>query len=195
MNYAKVVDGALIEAPRNLKLDDGNIIFNFNYDVNIMKEHGFKPIEKNIPNFNTETESVCVENFIDNGNHIVVNYKVIQNQATLKNRVESLEELNVDIIATTFDMDYRLLEVEWALEDTGITGISLSSTFNLNRKGEKSMALSRYEQAKIIILGDAYYRPTFEKQLTTYLKRGYLTQEEYDTLIAMMDARETIEGE
>ena len=52
------------------------------------------------------------------------------------------------------------------------------------------MALSRFEQAKIIILGDAYYRPTFQKQLETYLKRNYLTQEEFDTLISMMDARE-----
>lgn len=194
MNYAKVVDGALIEAPRNLKLDDGNIIFNFNYDVNIMKEHGFKPIEKNIPNFNTETESVCVENFIDNGKHIVVNYKVIQNQATLKNRVESLEELNVDMVATAFDMDYRLLEVEWALEDAGITGINLINILNTN-KGVKNMALSRYEQAKIMILGGAYDKETLTKQLTRYLEKGLVTKEEYDELIALMEAKELVTGE
>ena len=194
MNYAKVVDGALIEAPRNLKLDDGSIIFNFNYDVNIMKEHGFKPIEKNIPNFNTETESVCVENFIDNGKHIVVNYKVIQNQATLKNRVESLEELNVDMVATAFDMDYRLLEVEWALEDAGITGINLINILNTN-KGVKNMALSRYEQAKIMILGGAYDKETLTKQLTRYLEKGLVTKEEYDELIALMEAKELVTGE
>ena len=194
MNYAKVVDGALIEAPRNLKLDDGSIIFNFNYDVNIMKEHGFKPIEKNIPEFNIETESVCVENFIDNGKHIVVNYKVIQNQATLKNRVESLEELNVDMVATAFDMDYRLLEVEWALEDAGITGINLINILNTN-KGVKNMALSRYEQAKIMILGGAYDKETLTKQLTRYLEKGLVTKEEYDELIALMEARELVTGE
>lgn len=194
MNYAKVVDGALIEAPRNLKLDDGNIIFNFNYDVNIMKEHGFKPIEKNIPNFNTETESVCVENFIDNGKHIVVNYKVIQNQATLKNRVESLEELNVDMVATAFDMDYRLLEVEWALEDAGITGINLINILNTN-KGVKNMALSRYEQAKIMILGGAYDKETLTKQLTRYLEKNLITKAEYDELIALMEAKELVTGE
>lgn len=194
MNYAKVVDGALIEAPRNLKLDDGNIIFNFNYDVNIMKEHGFKPIEKNIPNFNTETESVCVENFIDNGKHIVVNYKVIQNQATLKNRVESLEELNVDMVATTFDMDYRLLEVEWALKDAGITGINLINILNTN-KGVKNMALSRYEQAKIMIIGGAYDKATLTKQLTRYLEKNIITKEEYDELIALMEAKELVTGE
>ena len=194
MNYAKVVDGALIEAPRNLKLDDGNIIFNFNYDVNIMKEHGFKPIEKNIPNFNTETESVCVENFIDNGKHIVVNYKVIQNQATLKNRVELLEELNIDMVATAFDMDYRLLEVEWALEDAGITGINLINILNTN-KGVKNMALSRYEQAKIMILGGAYDKETLTKQLTRYLEKNLITKAEYDELIALMEAKELVTGE
>ena len=59
----------------------------------------------------------------------------------MENSILEIEEHNVDMVATTFDMDYRLLEVEWALEDAGLTGISLASTFNLNRKGEKKLWL------------------------------------------------------
>lgn len=105
--------------------------------------------------------------------------------------IATLQDANVDIIATSWDTDFRVCEIEWTLEElTGTQQINL-----LSERGINTMALSRFEQAKIIILGDAYYRPTFEKQLATYLKRDYLTQEEYNILIAMMDARETIEGE
>lgn len=57
------------------------------------------------------------------------------------------------------------------------------------------MALSRYEQAKIMILAGAYVRETLERQLTTYLRRGRLNQAEYDELIALMDARELVTEE
>ena len=46
-----------------------------------------------------------------------------------------------------------------------------------------------------MILGGAYVRETLERQLTTYLRRGYLTQTEYDELIALMDARELVTEE
>lgn len=57
------------------------------------------------------------------------------------------------------------------------------------------MVLSRYEQAKIMILAGAYVRETLERQLTTYLRRGRLNQAEYDELIALMDARELVTEE
>ena len=106
----------------------------------------------------------------------------------MENDITTLEETSVDIIATSWDTDFRVCEIEWTLEElVGSQQINL-----ISERGVNTMALSRFEQAKIIILGDAYYRPTFEKQLTTYLTRGYLTQEEYEILISMMDARETI---
>lgn len=116
---------------------------------------------------------------------------VIPSVYSMEYDIDTLQDTNVDIIATSWDTDFRVCEIEWTLEElTGTQQINL-----LSERGINTMALSRFEQAKIIILGDAYYRPTFEKQLATYLKRDYLTQEEYDILIAMMDARETIEGE
>ena len=56
------------------------------------------------------------------------------------------------------------------------------------------MALSRFEQAKIMILGGAYNDATLRKQLATYLSRGIINQEEYDELMSMMDARLLVEG-
>ena len=117
---------------------------------------------------------------------------VIPQEPTIEERVLSLESSSLEVIATTFDIDFRLCEVEWALEDAvGVQAVNLAKSF----KGGNVMALSRYEQAKIMILGGAYVRETLERQLTTYLKRGYLTKEEYDELIALMDARELVTEE
>ena len=54
------------------------------------------------------------------------------------------------------------------------------------------MALTRFEQAKIMIVGGVYNKETLTRQLTTYLNRGYLTQEEYDELVALMEARDLV---
>ena len=44
-------------------------------------------------------------------------------------------------------MDYRVCEIEWALEDSGIlVGAQAAQAFNLKNKGVGTMALSRYEQ-------------------------------------------------
>lgn len=195
MTYAKVVNGALIEAPKKYKLEDGRLILNFNLDADLMKAHGFKPIKRNKPTFNEETQTLVVLDFEDNEDVIVINYGVSSKGKTLNNRVSSLEDNSVNLIATTWDMDYRVCEIEWALEDSGILiAAQVAQAFNLKSRGVDTMALSRYEQAKIMILGGVYVRETLERQLTTYLKRGYLTKEEYDELIALMDAQELVEA-
>ena len=117
---------------------------------------------------------------------------------TTEERLLKLENADIDIIATNWDMDFRICEIEWLLEDNiisvsedNIMPVSID-TFNL--KGGNSMSLSRYEQAKIMILGGVYNDTTLRRQLKTYLDRKYLTQEEYDELISLMDARELVEN-
>lgn len=56
------------------------------------------------------------------------------------------------------------------------------------------MALSRFEQAKIIIIGDAYEKETLTRQLTRYLEKKVISQDEYDELIALMEAKELVTG-
>ena len=114
----------------------------------------------------------------------------------LKEADNILKEMDTDLIKTNWEMDDRLFEVEWALEDAGL--VTSVSTFNINNKMRGSasvMALSKFEQAKIIIMSGDYDRVTLEGQLSKYLKRSIITQEEYDTLISMMDAKEIIVGE
>ena len=110
---------------------------------------------------------------------------------TIEERLLKLENTDIDIIATNWDMDFRICEIEWLLEDN-IVPVSID-TFNL--KGGNSMALSRYEQAKIMILGGVYDKETLTKQLTRYEQKGLITKAEYDELIALMEAKELVAGE
>ena len=110
---------------------------------------------------------------------------------TIEERLLKLENTDIDIIATNWDIDFRVCEIEWLLEDN-IMSVSIDK-FNL--KGGNSMALSRYEQAKIMILGGAYDKETLTRQLTRYLEKKIITQQEYDELIALMDAKELVVGE
>lgn len=114
----------------------------------------------------------------------------------LKEADNILKEMDTDLIKTNWEMDDRLFEVEWALEDAGL--VTSVSTFNINNKMRGSasvMALSKFEQAKIIIMSGDYDRVTLEGQLSKYLKRNIIAQDEYDTLISMMDAKEIVVGE
>lgn len=100
-----------------------------------------------------------------------------------------IKELNVNMLATNFDMDYRLLELEWALEDAGIAGINLLNTLNIDTKNNNK-TLTRYEQAKIIITKQAYEYEILAKQLSRYLEKDIITQDKYNELIALMAENE-----
>lgn len=110
----------------------------------------------------------------------------------LENADEKLKEMDTDLVKTTWEMDDRLFEVEWALEDAGIGSVNL---MNIKNKGVGVMALTKFEQAKIIIMSGDYDRVTLEGQLSKYLKRDIITQVEHDILISMMDAKEIVTGE
>ncbi|MGL4450450.1 MAG: hypothetical protein ACRCTZ_04580, partial [Sarcina sp.] len=111
----------------------------------------------------------------------------------MEKSIVDIEDHNMGMMALTFDTDYRLCEVEWALEDNGIlTPMNLLK--NMIKNGGDTMAMSRYQQAKILILAGEYNKETLTKQLTRYLEKGdkYLIQAEYDELIALMEARELV---
>ena len=65
-----------------------------------------------------------------------------------------------------------------------------------NQQATMIIAISIVEvkkTAKTLILAGNYERDDMEYKLSVYLKRGRLTQDEYDELIALMDARELVE--
>lgn len=199
MSYGILINNELEYAQSRYTTDEGQLIVNFDKNIEVMAQHGFKIVVDEKPEYNKDLQSLSIVGYEETDDSITIVYEVLNTPEpnptpTLEERVISLESNSLDIVATTWDMDYRVCEIEWTLEDSGI--LITSQTFNLKSKGAVgTMALSRYEQAKIMILGGAYVREALERQLTTYLKRGYLTKEEYDELIALMDARELVTEE
>lgn len=51
------------------------------------------------------------------------------------------------------------------------------------------------KNSKQLIQGGAYDKATLTKQLTRYLEKNVITKEEYDELIALMEAKELVTGE
>lgn len=198
MSYGILINNELEYAQSRYTTDEGQLIVNFDKNIEVMVQHGFKIVVDEKPEYNKDSQSLSIVGYEETDDIITIIYEVLNTPEpkptpTLEERVISLESNSLDIVATTWDMDYRVCEIEWALEDSGILVVAqVAQAFNLKNKGVGTMALSRYEQAKIMILGGAYVRETLERQLTTYLRRGYLTQTEYDELIALMDARELV---
>ena len=201
MSYGILINNELEYAQSRYTTDEGQLIVNFDKNIEVMVQHGFKIVVDEKPEYNKDLQSLSVVGYEETDDSITIIYEVLNTPEpkptpTLEERVISLESNSLDIVATTWDMDYRVCEIEWVLEDSGILVVAQAAqAFNLKNKGVGTMALSRYEQAKIMILGGAYVRETLERQLTTYLRRGYLTQTEYDELIALMDARELVTEE
>lgn len=201
MSYGILINNELEYAQSRYTTDEGQLIVNFDKNIEVMAQHGFKIVVDEKPEYNKDLQSLSIVGYEETDDSITIVYEVLNTPEpkptpTLEERVISLESNSLDIVATTWDMDYRVCEIEWALEDSGILVVAQAAqAFNLKNKVVGTMALSRYEQAKIMILGRAYVRETLERQLTTYLRHKYLTQTEYDELIALMDARELVTEE
>ena len=113
---------------------------------------------------------------------------------TLRQDFESttlvLTDSDLELVKQNVDIDFRLMEVEFALD---IPQSTLSSNINFKKKGEvKSMARSPYEMMKIVILSGDYDKEDYMYKVGKYYERGRMTKEEHDELMSLMTADEVI---
>ncbi|MDK0590748.1 hypothetical protein P5F20_03915 [Clostridium perfringens] len=103
----------------------------------------------------------------------------------------TLTDSDLELVKQNVDMDFRLMEVEFALD---IPQAILSSDIKFkNKKGEvKSMARTPYEMMKIVILSGDYDREDYMHKVGKYYERGRMTKEEHDELMSLMTAEEVI---
>ncbi|MGV2321902.1 hypothetical protein ACV3M8_03395 [Clostridium perfringens] len=103
----------------------------------------------------------------------------------------TLTDSDLELVKQNVDMDFRLMEVEFALD---IPQAILSSNIKFkNKKGEvKSMARTPYEMMKIVILSGDYDREDYMHKVGKYYERRRMTKEEHDELMSLMTADEVI---
>ena len=97
--------------------------------------------------------------------------------------ITSSEENDNELLAQSFELDFRLMEVECALD------LPMAATFRL---GGKAMAMTPYEMAKKLILADNYDRADMEHKLDVYVSKKRMTEAERQELIQLMDEKEGV---
>ena len=116
----------------------------------------------------------------DYSNYIVVDGVVKKTNDPLNGVMKCVEEVkasSVESLNHIFDLDFRVLEIECTL------GLPIKTNM---KNVEEAPKMSIYTAAKTLILAGNYEREDMEYKLSVYLKRGRLTQEEHDELIAVM---------
>ena len=114
--YVKLVNGELIEAPEKLELEDGTILMEFNRSIDLMTQHGFKPLIDTKPNHNVDMQYCNFVGYYDTGRYIRCRWEIEDielSEAELQNREAqaAMQMLNID-----FQEQVQTLTDEQALE-------------------------------------------------------------------------------
>lgn len=121
----------------------------------------------------------------DYSNYVVIDGIVKKANDPLTAVAENIEEVkasNVESLSYIFDLDFRVLELEYAF--------NLPMAISTSSGVLKDMNV--YKIAKTLILAGEYEREDMEYKLSVHLKRNRITRDEYDELVALMDARELV---
>lgn len=114
--YVKLVNGELIEAPEKLELEDGIVLMEFNRSIDLMTQHGFKPLVDTKPNHNVDKQYCNFVEYYDTGRYIRCRWEIEDielSEAELQNREAqaAMQMLNID-----FQEQVQTLTDEQALE-------------------------------------------------------------------------------
>lgn len=116
--FAKLNNGVLQYAPNLFKTNDGYIITNFNKNISLMREFGFKELIDVKPSYSLNSQYIYVEGYTETSDAIIINYiiKDIESVSPLYERIEQLEKvnsyqdelINISLLAT--DEMYMMIE-------------------------------------------------------------------------------------
>ena len=115
--YGKLIDGKLVYAPKNYLTDDNRMIFNFNNNVELMKNNGFKEVEDIVPSYDATTHYVLKVGYNEDEDKIVVNYEVLEKELTYAEKLTSQQELAMSFLADNLTdeqaLDIPLMFPKW----------------------------------------------------------------------------------
>lgn len=99
--YGKLIEGKINYAPVNFMTPDNRLILNFNKNVSLMKEFGFKLVIEDIPSYNTNEYVLYIYEYIETDDSITIVYKTRKKPiyddpelTSIKNRLYELEQQN-----------------------------------------------------------------------------------------------------
>ena len=121
--YGKLIDGVLKYAPTNYLTENGKLIFNFNTNIEVMLENGFKEIINIVPSYDANTQVVTMDSYTEEATTITVNYVVTAKPLTKEEQLENQRNLALAFFAETLS-DAQALQVPMLFDEFDGNGVA-----------------------------------------------------------------------
>ena len=121
--YGKLIDGVIKYAPTNYLAENGKIIFNFNTNIEVMLENGFKEIINVVPSYDANTQVVTRDSYTEEDTTITVNYVVTAKPLTKEEQLENQRNLALTFFAETLS-DAQALQVPMLFDEFDGNGVA-----------------------------------------------------------------------
>lgn len=121
--YGKLIDGVIMYAPTNYLTETGKLIFNFNTNIEVMLENGFKEIINVVPSYDANTQVVTRDSYTEGDTTITVNYVVTAKPLTKEEQLENQKKLALTFFAETLT-DAQALQVPMLFDEFDGNGVA-----------------------------------------------------------------------
>ena len=121
--YGKLIDGVIKYAPTNYLTENGKMILNFNTNIEVMLENGFKEIINVVPSYDANTQVVTVDSYTEEDTTITVNYVVTAKPLTKEEQLENQKNLALTFFAETLS-DAQALQVPMLFDEFDGNGVA-----------------------------------------------------------------------
>lgn len=121
--YGKLIDGVLKYAPTNYLTENGKMILNFNTNIEVMLENGFKEIINVVPSYDANTQVVTMDSYTEEATTITVNYVVTAKPLTKEEQLENQRKLALTFFAETLS-DAQALQVPMLFDEFDGNGVA-----------------------------------------------------------------------
>ena len=121
--YGKLIDGVIKYAPTNYLTETGKMILNFNTNIEVMLENGFKEIINVVPSYDANTQVVTMDSYTEEATTITVNYVVTAKPLTKEEQLENQKNLALAFFAETLS-DAQALQVPMLFDDFDGNGVA-----------------------------------------------------------------------
>ena len=121
--YGKLIDGVIKYAPTNYLTENGKMILNFNTNIEVMLENGFKEIINVVPSYDANTQIVTMDSYTEEATTITVNYVVTEKPLTKEEQLENQKNLALTFFAETLT-DAQALQVPMLFDEFDGNGVA-----------------------------------------------------------------------
>ena len=121
--YGKLIDGVIKYAPTNYLTENGKMILNFNTNIEVMLENGFKEIINVVPSYDANTQVVTMDSYTEEATTITINYVVTAKPLTKEEQLENQRNLALTFFAETLS-DAQALQVPMLFDEFDGNGVA-----------------------------------------------------------------------